>query len=141
MVANEGVGSDSEYKFQVLSPELICMTAGSISRASELVRIYKGYLKNNPLDPTTIEQQLRVPLTEIKERMSRQLIGGCFGMTLEKFDSNGERILGEESGRRRSPFRSEADQDSGGKPITYSGAKPISDSILKAISYRPPAEW
>ena len=47
----------------------------------------------------------------------------------------------EESGRWRSRFRSEADQDSGGKPITYSGAKPISDSRLKAISNRPPAEW
>jgi hypothetical protein len=47
----------------------------------------------------------------------------------------------EESGRRRSRFRSEADQDSGGKPITYSGAKPISDSRLKAISNRPRAEW
>ena len=47
----------------------------------------------------------------------------------------------EESGRWRSRFRSEADQDSGGKPITHSGAKPISDSGLKAISNRPPAEW
>jgi hypothetical protein len=46
-----------------------------------------------------------------------------------------------ESGRRRSRFRSEADRDSGGKPITYSGVKPISDSRLKAISNRPPAEW
>jgi hypothetical protein len=47
----------------------------------------------------------------------------------------------EESGRRRSRFWDEADQDSGGKPITHSGAKPISDSGLKAISNRPPAEW
>lgn len=47
----------------------------------------------------------------------------------------------EESGRRRSRFRSEADQDSGGKPISHSGAKPISDSGLKAISNRPRAEW
>jgi hypothetical protein len=46
----------------------------------------------------------------------------------------------EESGRRRSRFRSEADQHSGGKPITHSGAKPISHSGLKAISNRPPAE-
>jgi hypothetical protein len=51
------------------------------------------------------------------------------------------RRLSEESGRRRSRFRSEADQDSGGKPITHSRAKPISDSRLKAISDRPPAEW
>src|SRR5205807_680048 len=53
----------------------------------------------------------------------------------------GRSLKGEESGRRRSRFQSEADQDSGGKPITYSGAKPISDSRLKAISNRPRAEW
>jgi hypothetical protein len=47
----------------------------------------------------------------------------------------------EESGRRRSRFQGEADQDSGGKPITHSGAKPISDSRLKAISNRLRAEW
>lgn len=51
-----------------------------------------------------------------------------------------KRVAAEESSRRRSRFRSEADQDSGGKPITHSGAKPISDSRLKAISNRPPAE-
>jgi uncharacterized protein (TIGR03435 family) len=51
------------------------------------------------------------------------------------------RAMAEESGRRRSRFQGEADQDSGGKPITYSGAKPISDSMLKAISNRPRVEW
>jgi hypothetical protein len=79
-------------------------------------------------------------------RAAAVIIGGQVYTAIESstaFPSalfRGASVSIEESGRRRSRFRSEADQDSGGKPITHSGAKPISDSRLKAISNRLRAE-
>lgn len=92
--SNDSWGSEGEYKFHILSPQLVAMFAGSTGRAKELALIYQGYLTQNTLVVNDALKQLEQPLREFKERRASAYIGRTLGVTYDKFLNEGERWLG-----------------------------------------------
>jgi hypothetical protein len=83
-IAGDEFGSESEYKFRVLSPQLVAMAADSVSRAKELSLLYRGYLEKTILNEVDVVNQLQEPVATFKRRLANSYIGRRLGLSYDE---------------------------------------------------------
>ncbi len=99
-ISNDAFGSETEYKFQRLSGQLVSMFAGAPGRAKELALIYRGFLTDNALDPQRVVDQLREPVALMKRRLANAYVGRTMGLSYDEVLEHGLQWFGEERERR-----------------------------------------
>lgn len=93
-VANDAWGSESEYKFHVLSEQVVALMAGSPAKAKELANLYRGHLATIPLSKGNALAELRKPILEFKLRKAEFYIRSRLAVSYQDFLKNGEAWFG-----------------------------------------------
>jgi 20S proteasome alpha/beta subunit len=98
LAANDWWGSEGEYKFYVLSEQLVAMVAGAVAQTKELAHIYQAYLRTNKLsaDDAEATKQLRIPLGELKSRTAESYVQRRLAVSYREFRKNGKKDFGPE---------------------------------------------
>jgi hypothetical protein len=115
-IANDAWGSESEYKFHVLSEQLVALVAGSPAKAKELATLYREHLATVVLSMNNALDELRKPILEFKRRKADFYIRSKLAVSYLEFLNNGEAWFGasrvavprrdrEESAQRRNDHR------------------------------------
>lgn len=99
-VAADEFGSESEYKFHVLSNDFVALVAGRTGRAKELCTIYQSHLKNGGLTEANILDRLREPLAVIKARQAEAYAQRKMAVSYQDFCDHGEKWFGADNARR-----------------------------------------
>jgi len=93
-IANDAWGSESEYKFHVLSEQLVALVAGSPAKAKELANIYRVHLGAAPLSKGNALEELRKPLLEFKLRRADFYVRSRLAVPYLDLLNNGEAWFG-----------------------------------------------
>jgi 20S proteasome alpha/beta subunit len=93
-VANDAWGSESEYKFHILSDQLLAMVAGSPAKAKELALMYEAHLKEVILSEATALEALRKPLADLKFRKADWYVRMRLGVSYLEFLNHGAAWFG-----------------------------------------------
>lgn len=102
-VSNTAFGSETEYKFHVLSDNVMAMVADRPGRAKELAGYYRAHLANIELNETNLLSELQEPIRMLKRRIGAGYIGRkCMGVSYEEFLSNGVAWFGQPAFDRHS---------------------------------------
>ena len=95
-VSNDVWGSEGEYKFHVLSDELVALAAGSAGKAKELALMYKGYLRHVSLSLPHAVRQLSKPLNDFKRQKADSYVKSTLAVSYTEFLAKGKQWFGEE---------------------------------------------
>jgi 20S proteasome alpha/beta subunit len=88
--------SEGEYKFHTLSPQIVALYAGRITRAKELTTIYQHHLSTVELTLESLQDTLTAPLSIIKKRHANAYIQRKLAISYDDLLKNGEQWLGKE---------------------------------------------
>lgn len=97
MLANDAWGSESEYKFHVLSNQLVAMFAGSPAKAKELALMYQDHLAKTILSEATALEEIRKPLAAFKLRKADWFVKIKLAVSYQDFLANGETWFGRQT--------------------------------------------
>jgi hypothetical protein len=95
-IANDEWGSESEYKFHVLSPQFVALFAGSPGKAKELSWLYQSHLKDRTLTMDNAVDELSKPPLRFKRQKADFYISMTLCVSYEDFLSKGATWLGQQ---------------------------------------------
>jgi len=93
-VSGDECASETQYKFQTLSDQLVCMFADSAGRAKEAIWNYRAYLPTVQLTQQDIADHLLYPILKLKLRLARSYVGRRLGVEYTDFLANGAAWFG-----------------------------------------------
>lgn len=93
-IANDEWGSESQYKFHILSGQLVALFAGAPGKAKELSWLYQAHLKNKGLSIANAVQVLGQPLAEFKRQKADFFLKMTTCISYEEFLKNGPTWFG-----------------------------------------------
>jgi hypothetical protein len=93
-VSGDEFGSESEYKFHVLSDDFVALISGRPGRAKELCAIYKSPLRNGAVTEDNVLDRLREPLGIIKRRQAEAYVQRKMAVSYQEFCDSGEKWFG-----------------------------------------------
>jgi hypothetical protein len=117
-VANEALGSETEYKFHILSDNVMAMASDRPGRAKELAGYYRSHLANIELNETNLVDELEEPVRILRRRLAASYVGRKLGLRYEEFLDNGIRWLGQDAFDK---YRIDIDNNPLGVEMTIGG--------------------
>lgn len=93
-VANDEWGSESQYKFHVLSEQFVALFAGAPGKAKELSLLYQGRLKNTTLGLDNAVETLAEPLAYFKRQKADFYLKMTLCVSYEEFLNKGAKWFG-----------------------------------------------
>lgn len=93
-VSVDEFSSESEYKFHVLSNQIVALFSDRPGRAKEFALIYERYLKTVELTEENALEKLRVPLAELKTRIADSYMQRCLAISYQQLLDHGDRWVG-----------------------------------------------